>query len=228
MSAEAGLGLLDAALAAGRPGLVPLRLDPAALRSAGAALPPMFSKLAGPPSRPAAGDGAAAAAGLAARLAALAPEQALRVVTDLVAGHTGVVLGHAAPVGAERPFTELGLDSLTSVELRNRLTAATGLQLPATLAFDYPTPAAVAGRLLAELRPAVAVVTEEDQLRQAFAAIPISRLRSAGILETLLSLAGIDTREGIAVDGDEDEEIDAMDTESLISMALAEAEMTDD
>ncbi|WP_149830975.1 type I polyketide synthase, partial [Streptomyces tailanensis] len=90
------------------------------------------------------------------RLAALDPTQRYDLVLDLVRTEAAGVLGYAGPgdVPSTRTFQELGFDSLTAVELRNRLSTASGLRLPPTLVFDHPTPEAAAGRLLEEAAPA--------------------------------------------------------------------------
>nr|QBG82532.1 Polyketide synthase [Streptomyces ossamyceticus] len=98
------------------------------------------------------GDGTAAGR-LRGTLTALSEPEQRATVLELVRSRAAAVLGHddLAEVAAHRPFKDLGFDSLTATELRNRLNAATGLRLPATLVFDHPTPTALAGRLRDEL-----------------------------------------------------------------------------
>ncbi|WP_405093739.1 SDR family NAD(P)-dependent oxidoreductase [Micromonospora sp. NBC_01392] len=159
MSPEQGLTLFDTAIRNNQPQLVPIRLDLAALRRAGAGagagaggLPPLWQALAGGSTRRAATT-ADTPVDLAARLAAMGVEERQRTVLELVLAQAAVVLGHAdaAAINPDSAFRELGFDSLTAVELRNRLAAATGLSLPATLVFDYPAPVVLAGYLLTEL-----------------------------------------------------------------------------
>jgi acyl carrier protein len=94
------------------------------------------------------------------------PEQQ-RITLDLVRAHTATVLGHAGveAVDAERAFSEIGFDSLTAVELRNRLLAETGVRLSATVVFDYPSPAELAEHLLAELAPRTVPTADPAQVR---------------------------------------------------------------
>jgi pimaricinolide synthase PimS1 len=150
-----GLALLDAAVATGQPVTIPTRLTPASW--AGDEPPPLLRALV--PTRRAVAATASADAGLAlltARLAGLPEATQHALVLEAVRGEVALVLGHPDPVNIDpaQPFTELGFDSLIAVELRNRLNAATGLRLPATLVFDHPNPAKLARYLLATVNPA--------------------------------------------------------------------------
>ncbi|TYB45397.1 type I polyketide synthase [Actinomadura chibensis] len=176
LATEDALGLFDASLAAGAASLVPVRLDLPALRAQAAAglLPPVFGGLVRVPAR----RSDVAGPSLAERLTGLSEPDRHDLVVDVIRGHTAAVLGHGSPlsVDAKRAFKELGFDSLTAVELRNRLQVATGLRLPATLVFDFPTPDALAGHVLAEAAPPERspyehVLSELDRLESALAAV---------------------------------------------------------
>ncbi|MFI0898070.1 type I polyketide synthase, partial [Streptomyces sp. NPDC020983] len=153
LSQEQGLALFDAALGQPHPVLVPARFDLAVLRGQAAAgpLPPLLRRLVRS-AAPRASAGAPAAAS-AERLAALPPAERERVLTELVRDQLATVLAHPDPASVElgRPFQHLGLDSLTALELRNAVTAATGVRLAATAVFDYPTPEALVRHLLTRL-----------------------------------------------------------------------------
>ncbi|MFJ8150206.1 beta-ketoacyl synthase N-terminal-like domain-containing protein [Streptomyces sp. NPDC096048] len=92
---------------------------------------------------------------LAERLAVLSEDEAEALVIELVRGELAAVVGGGLPAdaGADTVFTDLGVTSVTAVELRNRLTAATDVRLPPTLVFDHPSPAAVARLVRDGLRP---------------------------------------------------------------------------
>ncbi|MFE9122402.1 type I polyketide synthase [Streptomyces sp. NPDC007172] len=157
LTTEQGLGLFDAALGLGAAALVPVRLDTAALRTAhGRNLPPLLSGLVHGPARRAVADHDGSdgeASALVRRLRALPDGERERALLDHVRGQAAAVLGYASgdQVDTERAFRDLGVDSLTAVELRNRLNEATGLRLPATLVFDYASPLALARHLKSEL-----------------------------------------------------------------------------
>ncbi|WP_405111602.1 SDR family NAD(P)-dependent oxidoreductase [Micromonospora sp. NBC_01405] len=183
MSAETGLALFDAAVAGDRAALVPAVIDVAALRaSAGTGMvPPMLRTLVGATTtRRQAGQGAT----WATRIAGLAPEEARAQIDVLIRGLVAQVLGHggAESVPADRAFRELGFDSLTAVDLRNRVNAAGGLRLPSTLVFDYPTPQALAAHV-------------HDELAGARSAVAASSARTTGIgLDEPIAIVGMACR----------------------------------
>ncbi|MCC3767354.1 SDR family NAD(P)-dependent oxidoreductase [Streptomyces sp. UNOC14_S4] len=161
LAQDEGLALFDLSGTLDEPVLVPIRLATGALRAQAAAgmLPTLLRGLVRTPARraaetPGTAAGAPAATGsLTERLAGLSEAERDRELLDLVRTHVAAVLGYAGPddVDAGRGFLDLGFDSLTAVDLRNRLGAAAGLRLPVTLIFDYPTPTALAGYLREEL-----------------------------------------------------------------------------
>jgi malonyl CoA-acyl carrier protein transacylase len=152
LTVEEGLAAFDAALVTDWPTLVPVKVEVAALRSRPGELPALLRSLV-PPARRRAATGPADADNLARRLAGLSDSEQERELTQLVRAHTAAVLGHegAQGVDPERDFLELGFDSLAAVELRNRLTAATGLRLSPMAVFDNKSPTALARHLHADL-----------------------------------------------------------------------------
>ncbi|MFJ2868924.1 type I polyketide synthase, partial [Kitasatospora sp. NPDC087314] len=179
---EQGLAMFDAALASKDAVVVPLLLDRRALRAAPAELPAVLRGFVGAqePQRV-----QRTVEPLRERVGGLTGEARRQLLVEVVRSEVAATLGHAsaASVGTRRSFTDLGFDSLTAVELRNRLTALTGIELPATVAFDHPSPDSLAAFLDGELPGAV------DTL-------PVELDR----LETLLAVAGEDTDHAYVAD----------------------------
>ncbi|MGK5638146.1 type I polyketide synthase, partial [Streptomyces sp. URMC 126] len=245
MAADQGLALFDAAVAAGREGaalLVPARLDTAGAR-ARAEVPALLRGLVRAPARRTVEP--AREEPLEERLAGLPDAERERVLLELVRARLADVLGHTAPhtLDLDRGFLELGLDSLTALEFRNRLGAAAGRRLPPTLIFDHPTPAAVGRYLDAELRSAdradgpPETLPDEREFRRALAAVPLVRLQEAGLLPELLRLAeaagvpvGTGAPDGAQTDApdgaepgpDDGDDLDSMDLQSLVRVALGD------
>jgi acyl carrier protein len=157
------------------------------------------------------------------RLTALPPTERDRVVLDLVRSQVAAVLGQAESrkVESNRSFQEIGFDSLTALQLRSNLNVATGLKLPATLIFDYPTSAELAKFLNAELLPEQNGDDFEDaEIRQTLAGLSVAALRRAGLVATLMRLA--DSTADLPTDGvgrESSHAIDSMDVADLIRVA---------
>ncbi|MFC5285714.1 type I polyketide synthase [Actinokineospora guangxiensis] len=155
LSSADGLALFDAAVADAPAVVAAVRLDLPGLRAQAKAglVPPMLHGLVKVAARRSAAGRSGGDSALVRRLLGLAPDEQVRALVEVVRSEAAAVLGHAAPdaIAAGRAFREVGFDSLTAVELRNRLTRATGLKLPTTAVFDYPTPTALAGHVRDEL-----------------------------------------------------------------------------
>ncbi|HEY5833018.1 type I polyketide synthase, partial [Streptomyces sp.] len=146
LATEQALDLFDTALADGRPTLMPVHLDLTAMGTP----PALFRGLvrprrtAGPATEP---------DDLVRKLNSLPEPQQRALLLDLISTHSANVLGHTTGSieDPQQAFRDHGVDSLTAIELRNRLNAATGLQLAATAVFDFPTPAQLANHLYGRL-----------------------------------------------------------------------------
>nr|WP_205614804.1 type I polyketide synthase [Streptomyces chartreusis] len=177
LAAREALALMDAALVVNEPNAVPVALRASAL--SGGPVPSVLRDLVPSAGRrwgAAASGGAADGGGLVEQLRGLGSVERDRVLLDAVLAEVAGVLGHASAgaVDASRAFKELGFDSLTAVDLRNRLNGVTGLQLPATLIFDHPTILSLRDHLGAELAPAddgdtTFLMGELDKLRTVLA-----------------------------------------------------------
>jgi acyl transferase domain-containing protein/acyl carrier protein len=218
LSAEQGLGLFDLACSSAEVLVVAARLELAALRAAGEPIP-LLRGLVGSPAR------GVERGALRRRVAQAPADQREQLVTELVRAEAATVLGHHSPqfVELDSSFKELGFDSLGAVELRNRLAVATELNLPATLVFDYPSPAVLSRRLLELLAPdgAPSPGDEDEQaLRVALASLSPARLREAGLLDPLLALAQGDDRTATPEPRAPTLDVDAMDVDELVRMTF--------
>ena len=222
---QRGLELFDAALAAGAPFVAATDIERSSLGKLAAAgmLPPILSGLA----RRRPGRRAAPSVSLAERLAGVPAAEHEAAVLKLVREQVAAVLGYrdAAEVPPERPFNELGVDSLAAVELRNRLSSLSGTRLATTIAFDYPTAEAIAGHLLAQAKPSEEALagSELEQLGQTLSALPAGDEQRAQFASRLRSLAA--DLEGGGGDGERESkasQIEAASDEELLELIDAQ------
>jgi acyl carrier protein len=225
LSVEEGLALFDAALAAESPVVVAARLPTrvTAAQIEGGQVPPLLSALVRAPARRMASSGLPARE-LRQRLASLPDTERDQILVDLVRKHAAEVLGHASPqaVPPGCAFRDMGFDSLIAVELRNRLATVTGLRLPATLAFDHPTPAALATHLGSRLGPG-------DSGPETLAALDrllgdVGRdaaLRTAAMLSLRSALSNWEGADTIASERS-DQDIEAVDDDELFDLIKRE------
>ncbi|MEU6237832.1 type I polyketide synthase, partial [Kitasatospora sp. NPDC047058] len=177
LSASEGLALLDAAARAADPLLVTARLDLPALRRPGSVVPALLTGLVRPGRRTAGRSGPETGRNLLNQLAALPPEQLEEAVLNLVLTQAALVLNRpgSESIEAARYFRQLGFDSLTALEFRNRITGALGLRLPAAVVFDYPTPVELArylrDRIAEQEIDYEPVLNELDRLKSLLTAI---------------------------------------------------------
>ncbi|HEX7307418.1 type I polyketide synthase, partial [Lentzea sp.] len=210
MSAAEGLALFDAAQHRDQAVLVPAKFDLDAMRLDP---PALLRGLVGAPveDKP--------AVPLRDQLVPLSGQDRRRAVLDLVRTELAVVLGHRGTdrIEATRGFQEVGVDSLTAVELRNRLTARTGLKLPSTLLFDHPTPVALAAHLVGEIvgddGPAAVVLAGLDAVEQGLALVHEDRETYRKVMARLESLVWKwrDDRDGGT-------DVDAVSVDELFSL----------
>jgi mycoketide-CoA synthase len=204
MPDELGLALFDAAIGDGEAMLATAALN---LRASGGEMSPLLRGLAAPARRAAVGAASAGKDGsLAGKLAGLPAQERIALLTTLVRAHAATVLGHAdaEAIGRDRPFKDLGIDSLTAVELRNRLSSETGVRLATTVVFQYPSAAELAGYLATLLEPAPG---SGDGEASGTPAAPAAPAVTAAPAETVAASP---------------EQIDEMDIEALVAMVKGE------
>jgi NAD(P)-dependent dehydrogenase (short-subunit alcohol dehydrogenase family)/acyl carrier protein len=223
LSSPEGLALFDTASDYDDPVLVPVHLDITALTRATQHAEPvqaLFRGLVRGTVRRAASRGPATGASLATRLAGLPDTEAHALVLEAVVAQAAAVLGHegGAGIAPSRAFTDIGIDSLTAVELRNRLTPATGIRLPVTAIFDHPTPEALARHLTAQMVPSAEaqVFLDFDRLESSFRSLSSDRAVRKQVADRLRSLASVLNTGSALVDADED--LEAASNEDLFAL----------
>ncbi|AQA10129.1 polyketide synthase [Streptomyces malaysiensis subsp. malaysiensis] len=199
LSAAEGMELFDTALRTGEPAVLPIKLDLGALRAQATtgSVPPLLRGLVPQPrqtrqqARSAHGHDADT---LTARLAGAGSADRQAILLDLVRQEAAYVLGYTSVgrIGPDAAFTDVGFDSLTVIELRDRLLARTALRLPATFAFDFPTPQTLADHLNTRLGADTTqdpVLAEVARLEELVAARPPGGAKDTGAAARLRALA---------------------------------------
>ncbi|MGH3912534.1 MAG: type I polyketide synthase, partial [Pseudonocardiaceae bacterium] len=219
ISAE-GLALWDIALRSGCPVVAPMHLDMSVAAVDG--VPSLLHELIRP-KRPEVKVSAGADEPLPRRLHRLPGSERHRALLDLVRTEALSVLGRPTTdvLSADQAFREVGFDSLTAVELRNRLNGAMGVRLPVTVVFDHPTPHDLASRMKEELFPDAPPDACEKEIRKALATVPFDRLKEAGVVDVLLRLARTGTDAPTPRGDDEADLLDTMDAADLVRRALS-------
>ncbi|KAA1249988.1 type I polyketide synthase, partial [Mycobacterium simiae] len=245
LTCEQAVDLFDAAIILDHPTVVAASLDYKALANpaGGAHLPPLFDELVRRPLRRTVDNAEITSeSALAQRLRELSPDQQHQLLVDVVCTQIALVLGQSGPhdVHPDTTFQDLGFDSLTAVELRNRLKSATGLSFSPTLIFDYTTPAALGAHLNQKLglsdgpkaddSGATDLDPDDESVRSILGIIPISDLRDADLLDKLLLLAENTKAKSDRRDREEENHhpdqkeleriIDSSSPEELIAIAL--------
>ncbi|MFF0457527.1 type I polyketide synthase [Nocardia africana] len=194
-----GLRLFDQALAAGESFSALMHLDTDTVRreASDGPVPPVLREFVRAHGRSA--PAVAAEPALGKRLHGVAEAKRPGVVLDLVREQVAAVLGYDSidAVGPDRGFDELGFDSLGGVEFRNRLSTSTGLSLPSTLVFDYPTAREVTEYVLAQIAtvaPTPATPAVSDDIARLEALLERIIAAGAGNDEILAGLRGVDER----------------------------------
>jgi acyl transferase domain-containing protein/acyl carrier protein/methylmalonyl-CoA mutase cobalamin-binding subunit len=218
-----GLALLDAALGQPHANLALVRFD---VRTLGqqSQLPEILRGLVRRTARRV--GGTTTGPSLSRQLTDMAPGERFEFVVELVRREAADVIGASDPTQIElqQPLQELGLDSLMAVELRNRLSGISGHKLAATLLFNYPSIAALAEYLVAqvhvdEAKPVIDTsALGDDELRRRLLTIPLDKLRKSPLLVSLLELT---VAEEPVID-DSDRAIDKMSIDDLVMLALRE------